>query len=134
MTIEELLISLGINVSSNFVYDFIGKYFVNCKNPAIIGLQNELASRLNIENANIKAEKIIQFLAQKGDITIIGSNIYASESITMHSVAGSKFVLGQNSSSKTDRSSIDVGNGAKIMGRNGAKIEQDKEGNIKFSA
>ncbi|MFC1613138.1 hypothetical protein ACFL23_02285 [Patescibacteria group bacterium] len=132
MTLAQLLISLGLNISSSFVYDKVKSYFGKEKSPTIEGLKKELSSHLKIENANIKSDKIIQFLAKNGDISIDGTQIYASKSITMASNKGTQFSFGNNSSSKTDKSAIEAGRDAKIVGQGGAKIEQDENGNIKF--
>ena len=110
----------------------VKSYFAKEKSPTIEGLKRELSSHLNIENTDIKSSNIIQFLAENGDISISGTQIYASKSITMTSNKGTKFSFGNNSSSKTDKSAIKAGRGAKIVGRGGAKIEQDEDGSIKF--
>ena len=96
------------------------------------GLRAELSSRLNIENANIKASNLIEFLANNGDIRIIGTQIYASNSITMASSPSAKFEFGDISASRTDKTSIETGRGAQIVGQGGAKIVQDEDGSIKF--
>ncbi len=87
---------------------------------------------MNLEQLLIEC-RIIEFLANNGDITISGSRIYASSSISMASSKNTKFVFGIYSSSSTNKSSINAGSGAQIMGSGGAKIEQDEDGNIKFS-
>lgn len=134
MTLEQLLFQLGINLASSFVYEKVRDYFKNGANPTVDGLKGELVSYLNIQDADIKAGKIVEFLAQKGDINISGTRVYASDSITMTSSRNTKFAFGDNSSSRTDKSSIKAGHGAQIVGQGGAKIEQDKDGNIKISA
>lgn|SRR3990167_3956518 len=132
MTLEQFLLQIGINLSSSFIYDVVKSYFTKEKNPTIEGLKTQLSSRLNIENANIKADNIIQFLADHGDINISGSQIYASKSIMMASSQDTKFTFGNNSTSKTDKTSIEAGHGAQIQGQGGARIIQDEDGTIKF--
>lgn len=134
MTLEQLLLQLGINLSSSFVYDVVKSYFTKETNPTLEGLKSELSSRLNIANTSIKSDNIIQFLANNGDITISGSRIYASNSVIMASSRNTKFTFGNNSTSKTNKSSIEAGHGAQIQGQGGARIEQDEDGNIKFYA
>lgn len=131
MTIEQLLIQLGVNLTSNFIYERVRDYFKQAQNPTVEGLKGALAATLNIENAEINAAKIVNFLAQSGDITISGTQIYAPDSITMESNKGTQFDFRNNSSSTTDKSSIRAGLGARIVGKNGAKIVQD-DGSIKF--
>lgn len=132
MTLEQLLIQLGLNISSSFVYDAVKGYFQREQNPTIIGLKDELSSRLSVKGVDIKSENIIQFLAQNGDISILGTQIYALKSITMASSKGAQFAFGDNSKSSTDKSSIAAGYGAQIQGRGGARIVQDEDGSIKF--
>lgn len=132
MTLEQFLLQIGINITSSFIYEKVRDYFTKESNPTIEGLTKELTCYLNIENADIQAKKIIQFLAEHGDINIVRSKIYASESIMMASSKSTKFTFGNDSSSRTDKSSIEAGRGAQIIGHGGARIEQDKEGNINF--
>lgn len=132
MTLEQLLAQLGLNMSSSFVYDVVKDYFQRKKKPTVKGLKAELSSRLDIKGADIKSDNIINFLAENGDITISGTQIYASKSISMASSEGTKFTFGNNSRSSTDKSSIEAGHGAQIQGQGGARIEQDEDGNIKF--
>ncbi|MDD5529503.1 MAG: hypothetical protein PHX21_05675 [bacterium] len=134
MTLEQLLLELGINLSSSVIYDVVKGFFTKEKTAYTKEeLTTEISSRLNIENASIKANNIIDFLAQNGDINISGSQIYASESITINSSQGTKFTLKNNSTSKTNKSSIETGHVGQIIGQDGAKIEQDRDGNIKLS-
>ena len=132
MTLEQLLIQLVLNISSSFVYDVVKGYFQKEKKPTAEGLKAELSSCLDIEDADIKSNNIINFLAENGDITISSTQIYASKSITMASAQGTKFTFGNNSKSSTDKSSIKTGHGAQIQGRGGARIIQDEDGSIKF--
>lgn len=134
MTLEQLLLELGLGITSNFIYGVIKNYIANKSNPTIEGLKETLISYIKIDSANVKADKIIQFLAENGDIIISDTHIYASKSIIMESNQNTKFDFGNNSSSKTNKSSIEAGNNCHIIGTGGARIEQDKEGNIKFFA
>ena len=131
---DQLLLQLGMGITSNIVYDFLKNYFGN--NPEVnkSQLENSLASFLNIQNANVVAEKIINFLAQNGDIRIDGTSIYANDSISMFSTKNTKFTFGNNSSSTTKNTKIEAGNGAFIQGRGGAGIKQNEDDSISFFA
>jgi hypothetical protein len=128
MDLSQLLINLGLNVASNAIYDIVR--FALRRSPEVThdSLQKELAAFLRVDGADIKAETIITFLAQRGDIVITGSRIYATEKIEMGSAPGTKFVFGNNSSSSTSKSSIQAGHGAFIQGQGGAKIVQNSDG------
>jgi hypothetical protein len=128
----ELLLSLGVNLASSAVYDLLKSALGTAVTRE--QLVERIASQLNITNAKIAADRIIDFAAQNGDITISGTSIYAANSITMRSASGTKFSFGDNSSSKTSSSEITAGHGARIEGTGGAKIVQNPDGSISFFA
>jgi hypothetical protein len=86
-----------------------------------------------IDKSEIISDSIIEFLAKTGDITISGSKIFAKESIFLTSSRGTKFQLKDDSWSKTEHASVDVGENGSITGQNGAEMKLSKEG-ISFSA
>lgn len=95
-------------------------------------LKNKLVSFLNIQGAEVKAEKIIDFLASNGDIMIEGSSIYANQSISMFSQQNTTLIFGNNSVSATDKTKIEAGHGAFIQAQGGAGIKQNEDGSISF--
>jgi hypothetical protein len=129
---EQLLLQLGLGVTSNFIYDVAKGYLVNNSNPSVSGLESEIASSLSIQGAEIHAHKIVEFLAQKGDIKIEGTRIYVTDSIVMASSHGTQFTFGNNSESSTKNTSISAGEGAFIQGQGGAQIRQNDDGSISF--
>lgn len=131
---DKLLLQLGIDIASNTIYDFLKSFFTNNSEVIRTKLENSLASLLNIRDANIVADKIISFLAKNGDIRIERTNIYANDSISMFSAKNTKFDLGNNSSSITKNTKIEVENDAFIHGRGGAGIKQNEDGSISFFA
>lgn len=128
---NELLLSLGVNIASNAIYDFL-KSALTQQKLTKDQLADQLSKYLNITNARIVADKIIDFAAQNGDININGTYIYANDSITMKSVSGTKFTFGNNSTSKTSTSEISAGSGASIEGQGGAQVRQNPDGSISF--
>jgi ribosomal protein S24E len=132
MTLEQLISQLGINLASSAIFELIKIYFVKENDPTTEGLKETLASHLQIENADIAAENIVQFLATNGNITISGTKIYASKEITMASSKETSFEFGNNSSSKTDTTSVEAGHGAILKGQGGARIVQGEDGSIRF--
>lgn len=131
---EQLLLQLGLGITSNAIYEFLKNFFI--KNPQAdrSQLENALTSFLNIQNANIIADKIINFLAKNGDIRIEGTRIFANDSISMFSTKNTKFTFGNNSSSTTKNTKIEAGGGAFIQGQGGAGIKQNEDGSISFFA
>lgn len=66
MDLEQLLTGLGLNIAANAVYDFLKSFARDEKEPTLKKLNEYLASHLSVNGANIKAAKIIEFLAQGG--------------------------------------------------------------------
>lgn len=131
MGLNEYLIQLGIEVSAGVASTAISQ-LLSKKTFTKMELVETLKS-LSIINAEIRADNIIQFLAQKGDIAIQGTNIYSNHSIEMSSGLGTSVLFGHNSKSTTQKSSIETGHGAHLSMKNGGSIRQDKNGNIIFS-
>lgn len=128
MTLDSLLISLGVNLTSSFIYDILKDFFQKQSQPSISDLKNELTNYIDVKNARVVSESIVEFLAKNGDITISGSKIFAKDTITMVSTAGTQFQIKDGSTSRTDHNFIDLGMGASITGQNGASITQSKNG------
>jgi len=131
MGLEQILLQLGLSVSSDAIYDFCKICFSKSESVDVDNLKKELASFLKIDDADIVAEKIINFMAVNGDIEIKGSKIYAKSSIFYGSGKGTKFSL-EGSRSETEKTRIDVGEKAKIEGQGGAGIRQNEDGSISF--
>jgi len=129
---DQLLLQLGLGITSNALYDFLKDFFSKNSKADRSQLENGLISFLNIQNANIVADKIIAFLAQNGDIRIEGTSIYANGSISMFSTRNTKFTFGSNSSSTTKNTKIEARNSAFIQGQGGAGIKQNEDGSISF--
>lgn len=115
MSLEELLVSLGLNLAANAIHEIIKKFAREGKEPTIENLQRYLSSHMNVDGAQIKAEKIIEFLAQHGNIVINSSSIHAARQVTMASNYGTVCVFGNNSTSTTNQTGIVAGQGAQIV-------------------
>jgi hypothetical protein len=132
MTLDSLLISLGVNLTSSFIYDKMKDFFQKQSQPSISDFKIELLNYINVENARVVSDSIIEFLAKNGDITISGSKIFAKDTIAMVSATGTKFQIKDGSTSRTDHNFIDLDMGACITAQNGASIKQTIDG-ISFS-
>jgi hypothetical protein len=128
----KLATDLGLHVTGHFLYDKLKEVFSQSEKINKEELKQELGSYLYIENANIVAEKIIQFLADEGDIDIKGSEIYAKKSLLYSSKQNTSFSL-ENSKSFTDKTGVILNNG-KIIGVNGGGMSQNEDGSISFRA
>ena len=136
MTLEQILLMLGVNiisgVSSTGLYDWIKSFFKKKPNLEVTEFKVELQKRLDIENAEVASEKIIEFLAENGDIEILGSKIYAKESILLQSSERTEIQMKNGSSTHTDHTKIVVKGKGSVRASGGATIEQSDKG-IKFS-
>lgn len=131
--LQAILTSANIQIGADLIVNVIRKYFFSTKRPTIEGLRTEIKSQLKITNAEIIVDRIVEFLAQNGDIIIKGTPVSASDSIALISKYGTHFELRDGSSTKTGKTSIKVDVDGSIMGENGAKISQNKD-NISFFA
>ena len=128
MAFQDFLTSLGVNITSNVIYDFIKTFFVGKPNSNQAEFKEASKGFLSIDNAQIFSDKIINFLADNGDIVISGSSIFSSESIMYKSSSGTNFQIKNNTNSRTDHNSIEVGTGDCIKGSGGASINQTDKG------
>jgi len=131
----EDLRALGINIISGVLVE----QFFAAKGAAGLAadqhdLERELQAFLELHNINVKAATVIDIYAQKGDISIQGTRLFAPESISMQSAPDTQVVFGNNSVSETSNSSIVAGLGATIHASGGASIRQDLDGSISFFA
>ena len=91
-----------------------------------------MSNYLQIESADIKSEKIIDFLIDNGTLCIENSKIYSNEAINFHARTAKSSIAIKNTTSKTDNTEISVnGNTMTIKMSGNAKIIQDEKG-IKF--
>ena len=128
MTLNELLLSLAINVSSNAIYDFIVSGLPAPREEVIKRLNNHLL----IHGVRVDSDCIVDFLATNGDIDIKGSRIFAKGGVTMKSGPNSKLTFGDGSRSSTEKSVIEAGIGASLQAQGQAGVVQDADGNIRF--
>ena len=123
-----LLGELGLGVASNAVYDFLKTKLVKAEKQQA---NQELSNILKLHGVNIDAETVISALASKGFISIDSSYIYAKESISFGSVVGTA-VAGNNTTLRTDKTAVVMGQGAFIQTQGNAQMLLNKEGGITF--
>jgi hypothetical protein len=117
-----MLINLGLNITGDFLSDLIKQIFSKSNKYTKQEFIQQLSPYLKIENADIYAEKIINFLAKEGDIEIADSYIYAKKAVHYSSNQNASFSL-KNSVSQSENTSVDTLRG-NILGKNGAQINQ----------
>lgn len=133
MDLTQFLISIGANLSSSVIYDLLKSRFTSSKSPlSQDDVIHSIASLIELDNAEVIAEKIVKFLADNGDIEIRNSFIYSKAGIIYLTNQTGKLIIGSNTNSETVNTKIAVGQNANINLSGGANIEQDKDGNIIF--
>lgn len=128
---QSIFSSLGINVAGCALYDFIKTLFRGKSAISRRELKEGLESFLAVHGVTVSASTIIRALAERGILSIQGSQLYAPNEIEIGANLGARFVFGNNSSSRTDKSSIVAEAGANITG-SGASITQESDGSIVF--
>lgn len=127
-----ILASYGINISSAAIFELIKMFFAEKPEADREEFKSALVALLRVHNANVAAEGVINILVGNGDIVIDGSKIYSRESVSYKSSAKAKFRVGDQTTSATPKSSVDLEKGAFVEGQGGGEIELDKDGNIIF--
>lgn len=132
MDFSQLLLGLGINLTSDAIVEFIKNLLES--NPGInqSALKQKLSTFINIQETDIKAESIINFLANSGVITIEGSRVYSGQAITMYAGKEAQVSFGNDSVSETPKTRIEAGSGARIDMQGGSGIRQNEDGSISF--
>lgn len=130
LDLNQVLLGLSINLTSSAIVEFVKDLLRS--NPDIDQdeLRQRLATFINIQGADIKAKKVINFLAKSGFIVIEGSKVYSGEAILMYAGQGTRLTFGSNSISETPNTKIEAGSGAYIQAQGGAGIKQNEDGGI----
>jgi len=126
-----LLAELGIGVAGNAVYDVIKRYFSSNRTPTVEGLREAIANSLALNGVTVNAATVVQFLANRGVITISNSNIHGPSGVALASNHGA-FEFGNNSISQTDRTKIVASGRAAIVGTGTSAVVQNPDGSISF--
>jgi hypothetical protein len=124
-----VLSQLGLGLATNGIYDLIkGLAGKSVSAQQVVG---EIQNRINMTGVSMRAETVINALAQNGFLSIQQSHLYASQSIIFGSYQGGA-VVGNNSSLKTDRTAIEAGTGAFVETQGNAQVRQNPDGSISF--
>src|SRR3989344_2799236 len=133
MNFDSYLAQIGLNLTSSFLYDKLKTIFSSNHSISSKDLKTEIARFLSIDGAEVKAEQIIKFLADNGDIKITNSSVQSNNSVLYGAGRDTSFSLKDNVVSSTSKSEISVGKNAQIKGSGGAFIHQDDSGSIHFA-
>jgi hypothetical protein len=78
MSLDELIASLGVNIASNAIFEIIKSFSKTGQSSQLDDLQKHLASCLQVEDAQNKAGKIIEYISQHGNVIV---NIAPSDNV-----------------------------------------------------
>ena len=122
---------LAGGIASSAAYDWLKTRFGSGQHVPREDLERELQGFLDVNGADVRAATVIDMWAAQGFLSIVGSKLYAPDSITMGAGPGASFSFGDGSKSETDKTGITAGAGARITGSNTA-IRQNPDGSISF--
>jgi len=122
---------LGLGVTSNAAYDFFKKRFAGQTQINKSELENALGDFLVVQGVKAKAATVITLLAEKGYLQVTGSTLYAPNELAFGAASAGKFVVGDGTTTKTDKTAIQAGQGAFIAG-SGSAVVQNADGSISF--
>lgn len=131
LAVATALAELGMGITSNAAYDYLKAQFKGRTEISTSELQSAIGNYLTVKNVNANAATAMELLAKRGIIQVIGSNLYAPLSLMMGAEKGATFSVGDGTTTRTDRTAIEMGVGAKIQGSN-AEVRQNPDGSISF--
>jgi hypothetical protein len=129
--VAAILSEAGIGISSNAAYDFLKRRFARRKTIHADELQDAIDAFLVVHGIHATASTIMELLAGRGLLQVTESRLYAPVALSISSAGGGTFVVGDNSRTSTDRTAVQAGHGAYVVGRN-AEIRQGADGSISF--
>lgn len=120
---------LGLGLATNAVYDLL-KGLVG-KSADTKAVEREIQNQINMYGISMRAETVINALAQNGFLVIQQSNLHANQELIFGSQQGGA-VVGNNSSLTTDKTAITAGSGAFMETQGNAQVRQNSDGSISF--
>jgi hypothetical protein len=129
--VATIVSQLGLNVAGNALYDYLVERFKGRTEITGQELQAALGDYLVIHGVEADASNIMTVLADKGVISITAPHLYAPIELSMQAAPGASFFVGDQTTTRTDKSEIRAGAGAFMRGSNAAVV-QEPDGSISF--
>lgn len=120
---------LGLGLATNAVYDVIKGLAGKSANTQQVA--QEIQNRIDMHGISMRAETVINALAQNGFLIIQQSHLHGNQGLTFGSVQGSA-VVGNNSALTTNNTAITAGSGAFMETQGNAQVRQNADGSISF--
>ncbi|WP_416308319.1 hypothetical protein [Neptunicella sp. SCSIO 80796] len=130
MELLPLLQALGINITAGAILEIIKSWANDEINDE--ELKKQLENQILIEGATIKAEDVINALAENGFITISDSHLHAEKCILLGSIDGIA-ILGSDSKLTTKATSVETSGNGQVQTQGNAHVQQT-EGSISIVA
>jgi len=124
-----LLGQLGLGVAANSIFELLKG--LATRSVTTEQLRQEIQNRIDLNGVGMRAETVIDALAQNGFIQIRGSNLHGEEGIAFGSVTGGAS-MGHNTTFTTARTAIKAGTGAFMDTQGNAQVRQNPDGSISF--
>jgi hypothetical protein len=120
---------LGLGLATNAVYDLLKG--LTGKSAKTQQVTQEIQNRINMHGISMRAETVINALAQNGLLVIQQSHLHGNQGLIFGSVQGSA-VVGNNSALTTNNTAITAGSGAFMETQGNAQVRQNADGSISF--
>lgn len=123
-----ILSELGVGILSSGLYDvFKGQAARTASKGEYVKANQDC---IDLHGVSMKAETVISAFAERGLLSIQGSDLYADEVLLFGSQGGSARITG--STLKTPRTEIHIGHKASIQTQGNGHIHQNPDGSISF--
>ncbi|MCI5045095.1 MAG: hypothetical protein MRY72_10390 [Aquisalinus sp.] len=129
--ISQKLPDIFASVASSAAYDFLKTRFQGKQIITIGELESALSDFLVINGIDAKADTVMNLLADQGVLQVENSNLHANKSLKISAGPNGLFVVGNNTTTSTDKTAIKAGGGAFMKGQNAAVI-QGEDGSVSF--
>ncbi len=123
------LSQLGLGLAANAVYDLIKN--LGSKTSDAQKVAEEIQNKINMFGVSMRAETVINALAQNGFLVIQQSHLHANQGLTFGSYQGSA-IIGNNSSLTTNNTAMTAGAGAFMETQGSAQVSHNPDGSISF--
>lgn len=124
-----VLSQLGLGLATNAIYDLLKG--LAGKSVSTQQVAQEIQNRINMCGVSMRAETVINALAQSGLLVIQQSHLHANQGLTFGSVQG-RAIVGNNSALTTNNTAITAGSGAFMETNGNAQVRQNPDGSISF--
>ena len=122
---------MSLNITSDAMYDYLKSKFAGRTDITTSELQGALNDYLIMHGVKANASTIMTVLAERGVVSVTQSDLYAPSKLTIEAGPGANFIVGDQTTTRTDTTAIKAGSGAFMKGSNAAVV-QNPDGSISF--